>query len=474
MAFGSAVFLFLFLPVVLLAYCVCPNMRAKNAWLIAASLLFYAFGGLEYLLLLLASVGINYAAGLYVGGRKPVLVGAMVADLGLLCVFKYLGFAVKTLNYLPNVSLTVPSIALPLGISFFTFQGMSYVVDVYRGRCERSTSFFDVMLYMVFFPKLVSGPIVRYEDIAGELKNRTISAEQLAKGLRRFILGLSKKLLIADVCGTMVSQVYALEPEQLSCGLAWLGAVGYLAQIYFDFSGYSDMAIGIGQCFGFHFRENFNYPYTAGSIKEFWRRWHISLSTWFREYLYIPLGGNRKGKKRTYLNKLIVFLCTGLWHGANWTFVVWGLWHGVFIVLEDVVASHLPHAAHGKSGTVGKILAHVYTLLVVLIGFVIFRADSLTQAVQLVAAMFSGAAGGADAQLALAQGLTPLTLAALLCAAVGCLPLLPWAKARVEARGGTAVTAAETAGYIAAVLLLVADILQLASSSYVPFIYFQF
>lgn len=478
MNFGSPVFLFLFLPAVLALYALCvktKRIKLQNACLIAANLVFYAFGGLECVPLLLLSVLCNYLAGLFVKGRRWVLACAMAADLGLLCVFKYLGFFIRTLNGAAGTQLSVPSLALPLGISFFTFQGMSYVIDVYRGQRERNKNFFEVLLYITLFPRLVAGPIVRYVDMADELADRTFSLEQLSRGLRRFIIGMSKKLLIADVCGAMVSNIYAFDaPELIDVRLAWLAAVGYLVQIYFDFSGYSDMAIGLGLCFGFHFKENFNYPYISASIKEFWRRWHISLSTWFREYLYIPLGGNRKGTARTYLNKVIVFFCTGLWHGANWTYVLWGMWHGLFIVLEDVVGRRLPAAKTPGGRRVRDVLDHVYTLFVVLVGFVLFRADSLTQGLQLIGALFSSVQTGARTELLLAQSFTPLTAAALLAGIVGSLPLLPAAQKKLSSRGEKAASAAQAAGYAAALALLALDLVRMSAASYVPFIYFQF
>ena len=350
MVFSSVIFLCLFLPIVLGEYYLLPKREAKNLWLIAASLLFYAFSGLWYVLLLLFSVFCNYLAGLFVSGRKGVLYVAVAVNLGVLGVFKYLTFLVRTVDQLPGVAITVPSIVLPVGISFFTFQGLSYVIDVYRNERLKSTRFRDVLLYIALFPQLVAGPIVRYEDVVDEIKGRRHTLEQLANGLRRFIIGLSKKLLIADVCGSVVTLIYSAERSVLDSRTAWLAAVCYLIQIYFDFSGYSDMAIGLGLCFGFHFKENFNYPYISASIQEFWRRWHISLSTWFREYLYIPLGGNRKGKAKTYRNKLIVFFCTGLWHGANWTFIVWGLWHGFFIVAEDAVKKCFESKSMARAG----------------------------------------------------------------------------------------------------------------------------
>ena len=405
MVFSSVIFLCLFLPIVLGGYYLLPKREAKNLWLIAASLLFYAFSGLWYVLLLLFSVFCNYLAGLFVSGRKGVLYVAVAVNLGVLGVFKYLTFLVRTVNQLPGVAIAVPSIVLPVGISFFTFQGLSYVIDVYRNERLKSTRFRDVLLYIALFPQLVAGPIVRYEDVADEIKSRRHTLEQLANGLRRFIIGLSKKLMIADVCGSVVTLIYSAKSSALDSRTAWLAAVCYLIQIYFDFSGYSDMAIGLGLCFGFHFKENFNYPYISASIQEFWRRWHISLSTWFREYLYIPLGGNRKGKAKTYRNKLMVFFCTGLWHGANWTFIIWGLWHGFFIVAEDAAKKLFGLGKHGKNrrNPVETVLKHLYTLLVVLIGFVIFRADNMGQAFSMIGAMFSGIRASAQTGLLLAQ-----------------------------------------------------------------------
>lgn len=476
MVFSSVIFLFLFLPVVLGVYFLCSKQQAKNLWLIAASLLFYAFSGLWYVLLLLFSVLCNYIAGLFVSGRKPVLYAAVAVNLGILGVFKYLGFLAQTVNHLPGVSVPVPSIVLPVGISFFTFQGLSYVIDVYRNEQLKSTKFSDVLLYISLFPQLVAGPIVRYEDVAHEVRSRSHTWENLARGLRRFIIGLSKKLLIADVCGSVVAQVYGADASILDSRAAWLGAVCYLMQIYFDFSGYSDMAIGLGLCFGFHFRENFNYPYISSSIKEFWRRWHISLSTWFREYLYIPLGGNRKGTAKTYRNKLIVFFFTGLWHGANWTFIVWGLWHGFFIVAEDLVAKLTGKDRHSRNSKrrAAGIAKHLYTLLVVLIGFVIFRADTMSQAVAMVAAMFSGVHATAQTGLLLAQCMTPLTLCALAAGVVFSTPVLPAILHRTDALTQNAQRAVRVLGGAVLLMLLVTDILHLSAASYVPFIYFQF
>ena len=476
MVFSSVIFLCLFLPMVLGGYYLLPKREAKNLWLIAVSLLFYAFSGLWYVLLLLFSVFCNYLAGLFVSGRKGVLYVAVAVNLGVLGVFKYLTFLVRTVNQLPGVAIAVPSIVLPVGISFFTFQGLSYVIDVYRNERLKSTRFRDVLLYIALFPQLVAGPIVRYEDVADEIKSRRHTLEQLANGLRRFIIGLSKKLMIADVCGSVVTLIYSAKSSALDSRTAWLAAVCYLIQIYFDFSGYSDMAIGLGLCFGFHFKENFNYPYISASIQEFWRRWHISLSTWFREYLYIPLGGNRKGKAKTYRNKLIVFFCTGLWHGANWTFIIWGLWHGFFIVTEDAAKKLFGLGKHGKNrrNPVETVLKHLYTLLVVLIGFVIFRADNMGQAFSMIGAMFSGICASAQTGLLLAQCLTPLTMFALLLGLVGSTPVLPLVCRKAEQQTGSVYVCLRVLSYAGALALLLVDILHLSAASYVPFIYFQF
>lgn len=476
MVFSSVIFLCLFLPIVLGGYYLLPKREAKNLWLIAASLLFYAFSGLWYVLLLLFSVFCNYLAGLFVSGRKGVLYVAVAVNLGVLGVFKYLTFLVRTVDQLPGVAIAVPSIVLPVGISFFTFQGLSYVIDVYRNERLKSTRFRDVLLYIALFPQLVAGPIVRYEDVADEIKSRRHTLEQLANGLRRFIIGLSKKLMIADVCGSVVTLIYSAKSSALDSRTAWLAAVCYLIQIYFDFSGYSDMAIGLGLCFGFHFKENFNYPYISSSIQEFWRRWHISLSTWFREYLYIPLGGNRKGKAKTYRNKLMVFFCTGLWHGANWTFIIWGLWHGFFIVAEDAAKKLFGLGKHGKNrrNPVETVLKHLYTLLVVLIGFVIFRADNMGQAFSMIGAMFSGIRASAQTGLLLAQCLTPLTMFALLFGLVGSTPVLPMVCRKAEQQTGSVYVCLRVLSYVGALILLLVDILHLSAASYVPFIYFQF
>ena len=337
MTFSSAAFLFVFLPIAVILYHCLPGIRAKNLLLCAVSVLFYAFGEPIYILLLLLSVFVNYFLVLRMAAKREtwVLVTDLLFNFLLLGVFKYAGLFVQGLNLLPLVDLPVPQIALPIGISFFTFQIVSYAIDVWRGETAAQRRLSDLLLYIALFPQLIAGPIVKYHDIDGQIQNRTVTAEKTASGIRRFLIGLSKKLLLSNVCALLADA--AFNAGTPGTALAWLGALAYCLQIYHDFSGYSDMAIGLCAMFGFAIPENFNYPYISGSVKEFWRRWHISLSTWFREYLYIPLGGNRRGRGRMFLNKLIVFFTTGLWHGASLNFILWGLWHGAFLILEDVL-----------------------------------------------------------------------------------------------------------------------------------------
>ena len=360
MVFSSPTFFFLFLPAAFLVNLLFRrSIRWSNALLLVASLLFYAWGEPVYVLLMIFTTLVNYAAARFMerfpAQRRFWCGAAVVWSLGTLVFFKYTDFLIESINGALGLSLPLPGIALPIGISFFTFQAMSYVLDVYRGDAQLSKNYFDVLLYISLFPQLIAGPIVKYHDVDQQLHARTITIEKTAAGFRRFCFGLAKKVLIANTLAMTADAVYALPMGSVTAPTAWLGAVAYLFQIYFDFSGYSDMAIGLGQAFGFTFKENFNYPYIAQTMQEFWRRWHISLSTWFREYVYIPLGGNRKGRLRTGLNKLTVFLLTGLWHGASWNFAVWGLYHGSFLMLESYGAL--------KPAKWPRALRHAYTLL---------------------------------------------------------------------------------------------------------------
>ena len=458
MVFSSAVFLFVFLPAVFLLDRLARGVRLKNALLLAASLIFYAFGQPVYLPLLLVSVLLNYICGLLAAGKYPKLgvALAVAGGIGMLAVFKYADFAIRTVNGLFGLSLPLTGIALPIGISFFTFQGLSYVVDVYRDRSAVSRSFVKVLLYISFFPQLIAGPIVKYHDIEKEIDERHTTPQETALGIRRFICGLSKKLLISNAMGQMADAVFALPAGEIGMFAAWTGAICYTLQIYFDFSGYSDMAIGMGRMFGFHFLENFDYPYASTTIKEFWRRWHISLSTWFRDYLYIPLGGNRKGRGRTWINRFIVFFATGLWHGASWNFVLWGLWHGLFSVLED--SGGLPVKRFQ-----GKMLGRIYTLLVVVLGFTLFRADTLAQAGAMFAAMFTGVGLNWAGTATVCALLTPTFLLTL---AFALLLSFPAAK-RIQPKN-------DMVTLFGALGPLVLCMFNLSAGTFNPFIYFRF
>ena len=392
LVFASPVFLFYFLPIVFSVHYLVSDQRARNAFLAFASLVFYAFGQLFYLPLFLCSVLINFFSGLLLmrnKRRKIILTISIVLNIGLLCVFKYTDFIVENLNMMSCVSLTPPGIVLPIGISFFTFQGMSYVIDVYRDRTSGTKDFLKLLLYISFFPQLIAGPIVKYHDIADQLDHKRLDKASVEEGVRRFCFGLAKKVLLANILGSVADTMFAekLAGAGIDWRIAWTGAICYTFQIYYDFSGYSDMAIGLGRMFGFCFHENFMQPYAAVSIQDFWRRWHISLSSWFKEYLYIPLGGNRKGKLRTVVNKLFVFFCTGIWHGANWTFLLWGLGHGLLAGLEG--AGILPVKRLSRCGW-GRFLCRVYTLLAVILLFVVFRAENIQEGFSMIAAMFGG------------------------------------------------------------------------------------
>lgn len=370
MVFSSLEFIFFFLPVVAIIYKICNNIKARNIILIIASVFFYAFGEPKAVILMLLSIVINYGLALlmdkYNNRKRLFLALSVIINLALLVYYKYTGFIIESIDNVFSFNIDVPVIHLPIGISFFTFQAMSYVIDVYRGDVPAQKKIGNVLLYISFFPQLIAGPIVKYHDIEKQIDNRSITFEKYSSGVQRFLLGLFKKVLIANNVGAVWNLISSSDFSNMSMATAWLGALVYSLQIYFDFSGYSDMAIGLGRMFGFEFLENFNYPYISKSIREFWRRWHISLSTWFKEYLYIPLGGNRKGNIRTYVNLLIVFFCTGLWHGASWNFVIWGLWHGFFSVVERL--------GFGKVLAKDKttIFSRIYTLFVVIVGFTIF------------------------------------------------------------------------------------------------------
>ncbi len=375
MVFSSLVFLWKFLPILIIGYYV-VNDKYKNILLLLGSLFFYAWGEPVYILLMLFSIIINWKIGLLIERfekhRILLLIIDILINLGLLGYFKYFNFFVRIINAIGNLNIRVKEIALPIGISFFTFQILSYIIDLYRREYQAQKSIINLALYISFFPQLIAGPIVKYKDVNEQLAHRVNTVEKTAEGIRRFCYGLGKKVILANVLAKYVDKIYGLNPSEITGMLAWSAAILYTLQIYYDFSGYSDMAIGLGKIFGFDFQENFSYPYLSLSIQEFWKRWHISLGTWFREYLYIPLGGNRKGKARTYINLTIVFFVTGLWHGASLNFVLWGLYHGFFLIIERMGLKRLLEKYH--------VIAHIYALLIVVFGWVLFRAETLVQA----------------------------------------------------------------------------------------------
>ena len=462
MAFSSPAFVFAFLPVVFLLYRLIPWHKGKNLLLMLFSLLFYSAGSLVHLPLLLGVALVNYLAGLWFRsgrkGKRAVLVLTLVLNLGVLAAFKYLDFFTQTANDVLGLSLRLPGLLLPIGISFFTFQGLSYSIDVYRRPEEGTGNFFEVLLYLSFFPQLIAGPIVKYHDVSAQIRSRKTELPEVAAGVRRFMVGLAKKLLLADIFAVAVDRIFG--QTILDARLAWLAAVCYCLQIYFDFSGYSNMAIGMGRMFGFRFLENFDLPYSSSSIREFWRRWHISLSSWFKEYVYIPLGGNRKGTGRTYLNLTIVFFLTGLWHGANWTFILWGLWHGFWSVMERLTP---------LKKLSGKLIGRIYTLLVVLIGFTLFRADTVGQGLTVIGRLFTGFSFTRDGTILFRELITVKLILAL---AVGIPVSLGLHRLLADRWKQKPVLRAMS--YAGALCLFALCILRLAAASFNPFIYFQF
>lgn len=392
MLFSSTVFLFYFLPIVIGLYFISPR-PLKNTILLVASLFFYAWGEPRFVLIMLASIAMNYVFGLLVDRDrhhekkiKLWMTLMVLGNLGMLGVFKYASFFVENVNSVLGFSLNDPAIPLPLGISFFTFQAMSYVIDVYRKDGQVQRNIFDLALYVSFFPQLIAGPIVRYQTVADEIVDRRETIDDFVSGIQRFVIGLGKKMILANSAGYVADQIFGMPAGEMSTTLAWIGIIAYSLQIYFDFSGYSDMAIGLGRMFGFHFLENFNYPYISRSVSEFWRRWHMSLGSWFRDYVYIPLGGNRQGEWKTYRNLAVVWFLTGIWHGASWTFIAWGVYYGVFIMLERAFLGKWLKAMPSW-------LSLSFTLFVVIIGWVFFRADDFPYAIAYLQTMF-GLHGG--------------------------------------------------------------------------------
>lgn len=468
MVCSSSIFVFGFLPAVLIGYYILLPWRGlQNIWLVLVSLLFYAWGEPEIVVLMILSIGMNYLFGLLVGfckDRRRIaklgIIIMLVCNLSVLFVFKYLVF---TMNIL-RLDTSDIKIALPIGISFYTFQAISYVIDVYRGHGEAQKNPLNVALYIAFFPQLVAGPIVRYQTVAEEIRNRKESWDDVVYGVQRFLVGLSKKLILANSFAPIADYLFSYTGE-LSAASAWLGAVCYTFQIYFDFSGYSDMAIGMGRMFGFHFLENFDYPYVSRSITEFWRRWHISLGTWFRDYIYIPLGGSRvKSKGRLVWNLFVVWALTGIWHGANWTFLVWGLWYFLLLTFEKLTGVH-----QREKSIVGNLLSYAATMLCVVIGWVVFRADSMMSAIGYLKEMFGIGTVWADPlAVFLWKDMGVLLAAGIFCS-------MPFGKELnsllYRRKAGAVLEIVKCAGMVVLFLFCIG---YMVNSSYNPFIYFNF
>lgn len=466
MVFSSTIFLCVYLPLVLLGYYICPK-KGRNLFLLIASLVFYAWGEPKYVFLMIFSILVNYIFGRLMDknrGRqkrmKLLLVLSVVIDLGLLSVFKYTDFIITNVNAIFGSSFDLLKIALPIGISFYTFQAMSYTIDVYRNDVRVQKNLIDFGMYITMFPQLIAGPIVRYADVQDQLADRSVTTADFSEGVMRFVVGLGKKVLLANQMGAVWSDIYALGGD-VSALMAWTGAIAYTFQIYFDFSGYSDMAIGLGRMFGFKFPENFRYPYQSVSITDFWRRWHITLSTWFKEYLYIPLGGNRRGLARQALNLLIVWSLTGFWHGAGWNFVMWGLYYFVILFIEKLfllkALDKLP-----------KFFRHVYALVLIIIGWVIFASDDVSVLLPYLGSMFgaNGAIGGMDVYTLL----TKAVLLIICCIASTELPK----KLFLSAAGAMNEKAAFTLKSVLTIALLALSMILLIGDSYNPFLYFRF
>lgn len=464
MLFSSMTFVFMFLPVVCALYLL-SNKRFHNPILLAASIIFYAWGEPRYLAIMLLTILINYAGAIAVekfnSHKKFWLISTIVVDLGLLIYFKYFNFIIDNINNLFHAHISALDVIMPIGISFYTFQALSYVIDVFRGDCKAQKDVYKLALYICLFPQLIAGPIVKYHDVAEQIEDREVNFDKVNIGVKRFIIGLSKKMLIANTLGAIADKIFTQPADTFSPLVAWLGSISYTLQLYYDFSGYSDMAIGLGLIFGFQFMENFNYPYISKSITEFWRRWHISLSTWFKQYLYIPLGGNRISKNRTYINLGIVFLLTGVWHGASWNFVFWGLWNGFFIILEKMTGWH-----NDTDKVPVKILKHIYTIFVFVLGWVMFRADNMTYAWTYLKNMF-GLVPVHDITYTMMYYVDNVEIVTLL---AGILCAMPIFKNMIYVEN----KAAKLAVNVWLMVLFILSSAAIAASTYNPFIYFRF
>lgn len=475
MVFSSIVFLCIFFPSVIVLYYVCPR-RIRNFFLLLASLLFYAWGEPKYIVIMLFSTVFDYCNGRLLEffeakGKKStlgrlVLIVSVAGNLGILCFFKYTDFIIASVNSLADQSFPLFGLALPIGISFYTFQTMSYTIDVYRGNTPAQHNIISFGMYVCMFPQLIAGPIVRYCDIQKEVDNRQTSFSLCADGMQRFLLGLGKKVLLANQIGALWDEIYGLSQSDMSAALAWLGAAAYTFQIYFDFSGYSDMAIGLGNMFGFHFSENFNYPYESKSITEFWRRWHMTLSKWFLEYVYIPLGGNKNGPARQAVNLFIVWFLTGLWHGAGWNFIIWGLYFFVLLVMEKFFMLNLLQR-------IPAVLQHIYALFFIVCGWVIFACDDTPKLIHYLK-MLTGSGVPAVNQLALYEWSTHAGF--LLILAIASTQIMKKLFCRILEKLSLYATDAVCFWMksLWCLFILFLSIAMLVSGSYNPFLYFRF
>ena len=468
MLFSSMTFVFLFLPIVSAIYLL-ARKDIQNYILLIASILFYAWGEPRYLAIMILTILINYIGANYISRsrnnkhRKQILLLTILLDLSFLFYFKYFNFVMDNINAVFAMDIKFIDVIMPIGISFYTFQALSYVVDVYRKEVKVQRDIYKLALYITLFPQLIAGPIVKYHDVDEQISNRDVTFDKVAYGVKRFIIGLAKKMLLANTMGAVADKIFVLPVDQFDVSVAWIGAIAYSFQLFYDFSGYSDMAIGLGSIFGFKFLENFNYPYISKSITEFWRRWHISLSTWFKEYLYIPLGGNRVSPFRNYINLFIVFLATGIWHGASWNFVFWGLWHGMFIIFEKATGWHKK-----EGGVLLKVTHHVYTILAFVIGWVMFRAENMTYAWAYIKNMFGCLEGVKNAyELPYYVGNFEI-----LVAVVSCLCAVPIFGKILQIDFSRKVL--RTVVNVWLMLLFVISASAIAASTYNPFIYFRF
>ena len=468
MLFSSMPFIFVFLPIVCLIYLL-ARKDIQNYVLLIASIIFYAWGEPSYLAIMLATIIISYCGACLIERtdnyryRKCFLILTLLSDLGFLIYFKYFNFIAENINIILTSKVNFVNVIMPIGISFYTFQAISYIIDVYRKDVKAQRDIYKVALYITLFPQLIAGPIVKYHDVEKQITNRTVTFDKVSYGVKRFIVGLSKKMLLANTMGEIADKVFSQPVETFGSDIAWIGAIAYTLQLYYDFSGYSDMAIGLGSIFGFKFMENFNYPYISKSITEFWRRWHISLSTWFKEYLYIPLGGNRISSKRTYFNLFIVFLATGIWHGASWTFIVWGLWNGFFIIFERLTNWHKKEGGCFLNG-----IKHLYTMFVFIIGWVLFRAENIQYAIKYIKNMF----GCVETKNSIYQFVYYVDNMEIMTFIVAVLCTMPIFNQLVEVKHKRTIYKVFVNLWL--ILLFVLSVIYIASSLYNPFIYFIF